>query len=455
MTNQSIPAAISDLAEAVQYLIDNFSIVTIGGEVRFSPKSDIEEMRGDEFHNRPVSLYSQSNTKLLMRRALAKQGVGARDADSAMAIFLVDQKTVVYNNIGFYPPGSAMPSNTLNLYRPPRVCGQPGTESQAIMRFIFEVICDRSNVLYRYLMQWLAHAIKKPFQKPGVMIVLIGEQGVGKGSFMDLVQRIWGSSAWRTSSIAHVVGRFNAALEGVQIVQLDEALFEGDKSSQDAMKSLITEPMISIEQKNQPIRQTHSFHRFMAATNHSVFSRIEKSDRRHAYFRISSRYKGNGKYFAKLREKIEDDVEVAKFVNQLYETDITDFVPGVAPKSRLRDEQVVDSLEGFEAFWYQCLLDSFNEITKLYEISSEFRWTESVGGFVSTNALRLAYNNWLTGHRRFKHLNYRDIQLHILKFVGDCKGRGKSRGYNLPGLEHLRKKFEVALELNKPLDWCD
>ena len=455
MTRALVPRVNSDLNEILDYLRRHFFIIKINGEVRYGATADIQEMRSDEFNQRLIGFYTQTNIKLLMQRELVCHGFNASDARDAIALFLLDPDTDVYSGIGFYPPGANMPANTLNLYQPPRVCGQPGSECVQITDYLLEVICDGNYVLFHYLMQWLAHALRKPHEKPGVMLVLFGEQGVGKGAFLSIVRQIYGATAWQTSSIDHVVGRFNAMLGGVMFVMLDEAIFEGDRKSHDIIKSLITEPFITVEQKNQPIMQMPSFHRYIAATNHKVFSKIETSDRRHAYFHVSSKYKGNKQYFAELFSLISDDIQIAKFVNQLYEVDLTGFYPGVAPKSQLRDEQVVQSLEGFEAFWYQCLLDGFKGMSGSIWEDDDFSWKEDRGGFVATSQILSEYNHWLTGHRRYKHLNYRDIRDYISRYVGDCAAKSKIRGYNLPGLELLRARFEVALELTGKLNWCD
>ncbi|MCX7253110.1 MAG: DUF5906 domain-containing protein, partial [Burkholderiales bacterium] len=56
------------------------------------------------------------------------------------------------------------------------------------------------------------------------------------------------------SDIQQVVGQFNGALERHYVVIMDEALFSGDRKSQDRMKPLITEKTCHIEQKYQPAR---------------------------------------------------------------------------------------------------------------------------------------------------------------------------------------------------------
>ena len=68
-----------------------------------------------------------------------------------------------------------------------------------------------------------------PEHKPGVMLVLLGRQGTGKGLFFQILQRIWSRTSLLVSDIDQIVGRFNAALEHNYVIIMDEAMFSGDR----------------------------------------------------------------------------------------------------------------------------------------------------------------------------------------------------------------------------------
>ena len=113
--------------------------------------------------------------------------------------------------------------------------------------------------------------IQKPEEKPGIMIVMSGGQGTGKGTFFCLLQKIWLKTTLIVSDVDHVIGGFNAALERNYAVCMDEALFSSQKKAMDRLKSFITEAKITVEQKYLPRRSLDSIHRFFAATNHEHF----------------------------------------------------------------------------------------------------------------------------------------------------------------------------------------
>ena len=75
------------------------------------------------------------------------------------------------------------------------------------------------------------------------------------------------------------------------IINMDKPQLSGDRKSMDRLKSIITEPTITIEQKYQPRRTIQSLHRFFATSNHDHFGNIELDDRRFVFLRISKRLK--------------------------------------------------------------------------------------------------------------------------------------------------------------------
>ena len=208
--------------------------------------------------------------------------------------FLTNPKTLCYDTFAFTPLPT--PRTTINYWVPPSITPESGDPSK-IGEFLFQVICNHDAESLVYLIRYLAHMWQKPEEKPGVAIVLLGGQGTGKGTFFQLLANIWTRTTLQVSSVEHIVGGFNAAMERNFIIIMDEALFSGDRRAMDRLKSMITEPSITIEQKFQPRRPISSIHRFFAASNHQHFGNIEKDDRRFVFLRPSEERKADHKYF--------------------------------------------------------------------------------------------------------------------------------------------------------------
>ena len=138
--------------------------------------------------------------------------------------------------------------------------GQEG-DWEVIRSFLVEIIANRDIEKYEYLLNFLAHAIQKPGEKPGVMLFFHGEQGTGKGTLLELIGGIWRYTTLFVQDVKEVVGDFNGGVERNYFVLMDEALFAGDGKSANALKSMVTEPLMRINEKNQPRRTISSVHR--------------------------------------------------------------------------------------------------------------------------------------------------------------------------------------------------
>ena len=65
-----------------------------------------------------------------------------------------------------------------------------------IRQHIEGVIADGNKEFAQYVVWWIAWAIQHPDQQAEVALVLIGRKGVGKGTLIRCLQRIFGAHAF-------------------------------------------------------------------------------------------------------------------------------------------------------------------------------------------------------------------------------------------------------------------
>ena len=277
------------------------------------------------------------------------------------------------------------------------------------------------------------------------MIILLGGQGIGKGTFGRIFQRIWTATYIQVSDISMVTGRFNATLERAYLVFLDEALFVGDRRASDRLKSLVTEPTILINEKFQPSRQVSSYHRFIAATNADHFKNTEHDDRRDFTLRVSETRKGDHEFWRDLYEEIENG-GVEAMVHDLLAMDLSDFNVREKPNTKELTEQKLNSLGTIAHWWYEGLLQG-----SIFE--DEETWQE----FLSTT--KAIEGILASGGRMYKRPGPRDVVQEMKKLCPSAehwqkqvKG-ARNRGFILPDLEQARAEFENYLD--GPVDWMD
>jgi len=437
---------------ALQHLQRAFCLIKLGGDILIVDRTEVAAvLSGQQVGS--VNFYKRQAGEILIKRLLEQLPITC-DAKKTINNFWVDPATHVYTDIAFNP--IAQPPSTLNYWVEPVIKPTQGDWSR-IRTHLYEVICDGDIELFEYLLNYVAHMLQKPEEKPGVMVVLLGSQGTGKGLFFQILQRIWGRTSLLVSDIQQVVGNFNAALERNFVVMMDEALFSGDRKSQDRMKSLITEKTCTVEQKYQPARKINSVHRFFASSNHTHFSHVEVDDRRSLIVRVSTSRQGDRKYFSELAAAIDDDSVIAAVIDDLLRRNLDQFDVRQRPLTQEHASQKIQSLQGFERYWFEVLSNGrFGE-----ESSGSYGWDErwKNDGFISTKSLCVRYQHYDKQSQRFGPTLTKTIAGSIEKLCPSAeKDRktepsGQSRGYIVPSLEVARR--EMATYLKCTIDWGD
>ena len=387
-----------------------------------------------------INMYKIEDGKLHMRRFLENLPVQTIPKIS-IEEFMVSPKTKVFNQIAFSPLKT--PKQTLNYWIKPNIKPTKGS-SLLIYNFLENVICNGNDILFTYLLDYLAHMIQKPEEKPGVMIVMLGGQGTGKGTFFTLLRKIWPRTTLQVSDIDHIVGNFNASLERNFIVCMDEALFSGQKKSMDRMKAFVTEEYITIEQKYQPKRNLHSIHRFFAASNHEYFGNVELDDRRLVFLNLSNEFQENHKYYERLHNSIDDPKQIEALYYDLYYRDISQFNVRAKPKSEELLHQKLKSLNGFDRYWYEVLTLGYLDVGRTE--GRFYPWNESK--FVASTLLSSSYQDYQKGKRQYSTIQFIEISNGIKKWCPNAKPIRKNinsiskRGYQFPCLDDARVSFE-------------
>src|SRR6267142_1196490 len=110
-------------------------------------------------------------------------------------------------------------------------------------------ICQGDEVKYRYLIGWMAHAVRRPNEQGHVAIVIQGLKGVGKNVFSEGFANLWGQHGMVVSDQSRITKNFNAHLRDKCVLICDEAFFAGDRRHEGTLKALITGSTITIEAK--------------------------------------------------------------------------------------------------------------------------------------------------------------------------------------------------------------
>ena len=364
----------------------------------------------------------------------------------------------IYNKLVFKPAGKGLNKNEYNLW-----CGFKAREVetidmnkiQPILNHILEVLADNNETYYKYIISWLAQIIQKPWKKTETALLFKGQEGDGKSCIAEFLRtRVIG---WPMSLVScgleKITQRFNSCVMNKLFVELSELAVAGDdyNKSFDNMKVLITDPMITVEQKGIEPFPIQSHSNFFATTNHDFTVRMSESDRRWACFETSSKYRGNWEYFDKLHELIrnEDEEESDEVGNHFY-TYLLRYEDRVnlrsIPMTPLKQSMIETSMNSVVLFIKEIPYSGFDEGV-LVKVGGE--WV------CKNSELYAQYLAWcITNHQKsFKdNVFYKNIPKHMVIKKGrgsePIKIRGKSGGakqteYNRFNYTQIQFSFEI------------
>jgi hypothetical protein len=454
MSNQNTPRTHSALA----LLQARFSIFSATGSFYVIDEDEVAAIRNGT-RRMGLGYMKRPDAELATTRFLESQPVPS-DVKETIKQFWRNPNTKVYTGVAFHP--SEKDPNILNLWVPSPVVPRKGDFS-AIRAFLFDVICDSNKETYHYVFRYLAHMLQKPEEKPGIAIILMGGQGVGKGMFFHLLRKLWPSTTLQTADVKRVVAGFNADLERAFVTCLDEALFSGDKASTERLKSLITEPFIQIEQKYEPQRSIRSIHRFFFATNNDHFAQTDRDDRRMVYIRVSDVKKQDFEYFKSLAAAFNDPDVLSAFVYDLLNEDLQSFNVRKRPLTSEHAIQKIKSLSGFERYWFEVLIagDLGGTCPKAMGLYSQSEvWSE--GRFIGTSRLLDLVRHADPQLSRYGILQEASVNAFIKKLCPAALSKRRSvptgvggkalqRGFDLPNLAQAREDFSKYLGIS--FDW--
>jgi hypothetical protein len=429
------------IQQATDFLSDKFSLITIDGQIRVLINRNIHALLHEDIDPTTVKveLVKRADANVIVERALENSDIALPEKYIQLVIkrWLKSPKTTMYQGTAFSP----IPQNSeaLNLWRGPSLRPQEG-DWQVIRDFLFEVLSDSDSDKFDYLVKFLAHAIQRPEEKPEIMPCFIGGQGTGKGTFLRILERIWKHTCLLIQSAEEVVGRFTGAMERTYIVAFDEAWFSGNKATTNALKSKITEPMMRIEEKNQPSRTIRSFHRFVAVTNESHIAHIDRDDRRFYVCQVSEIYKQDKVYFSRLHAGINDDSVIKAFIYHLTMVDLTDFNVRNRPLTRELAEQKHDSLDPLSHF--------IIEIIENAQVNEQFRLSETNPTFIPTRVIKDAYLQFNPQAQKYSLISDKRLVREFKKVfpkMSDSRPSqtGRARGLWFPALPDLRSQFDI------------
>lgn len=267
--------------------------------------------------------------------------------------------------VGFYPVPDKCPDDVFNLYEGLALEPIEG-DCTVYLNHLLQVVCAGNEEAYQYLIQWMAHIIQKPDEKPSVAIVMKSVPGTGKGTTVKPLLQILGQYAAHINGAGHISGRFNSILANKLLVFADEVTIH-KPSEADRLKAIISEPTFNLERKGIDAEPMPNFARLIFASNSTQVLQAGIRERRYLVLEPSPEKAQSREYFDRLYSWLNDG-GAAKLLWYLKGVDLSGFDPQRAPQTDALREEILLGLSGVELFLYGELINEppFNGEVRLF-----------------------------------------------------------------------------------------
>jgi hypothetical protein len=209
-----------------------------------------------------------------------------------------------------------------------------------IIKHIHDVLCSGNRELFDYYMNYLAHAIQKPWEKPEICMIFIGTEGCGKDTInFDFLSLVFSERyVHRLDSFNDLLKQFNKKLEGKLITIISEGKSYDEKMDTNKLKTRISDKTINIEPKHKDSYECKDFQRIICQTNNSIPIGISPDDRRYVIHKIERSLVKSREYYNKLWNESIKKETAKEFFKLLAFRDISKFNPRVLPPTNFKQK---------------------------------------------------------------------------------------------------------------------
>jgi hypothetical protein len=359
------------------------------------------------------------------------------------------QRRTYLNGFAFIPKGSC-PKSTYNLWRGFGVEPVQGNVTP-ILEYVKEVLCKNDQTNYTYLINWLAYGVQNADRQGEVAVVMRGLKGSGKSTLGRLMVKIYGRHGMHVTNGKHLVGNFNAHLQGKVFLFADEAFFAGNRHDEDVLKGLVTEQNVTIEKKGVDAATGRNRLQILMSSNHEWVVPASSDERRYFILDVNEERIGDKPYWEQLNKCIADGGASA-FLHYLQGLDLTRFDVRSAPNTIGLDMQKIQGLDAVQGMVFQWL--SLGKV-------NGWVWKCDEGIEVSTEWVFNAIKEFCKDSPRHRYdlPSIETIGRKLKRLIGADKkrkriGKDLTYVYQFPGLDEARAAFTAHLKLTNNI-WIE
>jgi len=262
-----------------------------------------------------------------------------------------------------------------------------------LFNILLDLLSNEKPETRKYLLNWIAHMIQKPYDIPKTCLVITGLEGSGKDTLFDFIGNfiIGNTYYYNYNKTQQLFEKHDASRANKVLVKLEEANKMVCYENDDILKSFITSETQEFNPKNDKKFTVQNFNRFVFTTNKGNPIKLTETDRRFALYNSSSLKCKDKPFWVEVRSVLFTKEAGATIGNYLESIDISDFNPMTLPQSDYK-EIVLDLEENLERKFIRTIGDDWDDwltMSDLFIVYSNWCKKENCVAVGATNALSL------------------------------------------------------------------
>lgn len=203
------------------------------------------------------------------------------------------------NGITFDPSYVGHRDGFYNMWKGWPIVPRQG-DCNIFLNYMKDIICNGDKGNFEYLEALISQMFQEPWLKPGIAVVMRGDEGVGKSFFVEKIGALVGPYYFKTSNPDYIFGNHNGQLKDKLLMHLEEAVWAGSKKEESSLKDLITGPTLQINDKFMPLYDVPNHLHIFITGNPEWLVAASSNARRLFALHVSNARRVDTEYFAAL-----------------------------------------------------------------------------------------------------------------------------------------------------------
>lgn len=226
------------------------------------------------------------------------------------------------------------------------------TDYPKVYKDFFNHLFDGDEKSWDYTLDWLANAVQ---DRNYCILTTIGRQGIGKGVFGGIMERIFGAENFYGGRDEMFKGRFNSQLLNKRLVYVDEIKID-NANMEDRVKAVVNDSL-EIESKGKDAQYVRNYANVYISSNRLDSLRLQADDRRFSIVDLTNTQliDPNSKFNTDRIHELYDESNISAFSRYLYYREVDKSKMLKVFKSKRTEEVRNSSLK----IWEEWLLDEY------------------------------------------------------------------------------------------------